>query len=169
MWFCAHQIFLHKIIKQEVAFLLLCRNPTFHSPSGLFLFASSVPYAENPTPALLPTSEKRKLKALVAQSCLTLCEPMDCSPPGSSVRGIIPLGTLEWAAIPFSRGSSPPPPGIKPGSSALQADSSPPEALPSYPVSPSRGLYSVGLMKWGSWVPQGFSETLTNAHTPSTG
>ena len=40
--------------------------------------------------------------------CLTLCEPMDCSPPGSSVRGILQARILEWVAIPFSRGSSQP-------------------------------------------------------------
>ena len=41
----------------------------------------------------------------VAQSCLTLCNPMDCSPPGSSVHGILPARILEWVAISFSRGS----------------------------------------------------------------
>ena len=41
-----------------------------------------------------------------AQSCLTLCDPMDCSPPGSSVHGILQARILEWVAIPFSRGSS---------------------------------------------------------------
>ena len=40
------------------------------------------------------------------QSCLTLCDSMDYSPPGSSVRGILQATTLEWVAIPFSRGSS---------------------------------------------------------------
>ena len=43
---------------------------------------------------------------LVAQSCLTLCDPMDCSPPGSSVHGILQARILEWVAIPFSRVSS---------------------------------------------------------------
>ena len=42
----------------------------------------------------------------IAQSCLTLCNPMDCSPPGSSVHGILQARILEWVAIPFSRGSS---------------------------------------------------------------
>ena len=42
----------------------------------------------------------------VAQSCLTLCNSMDCSPPGSSVHGILQARILEWVAIPFSRGSS---------------------------------------------------------------
>ena len=44
----------------------------------------------------------------VTQSCPTLCNPMDRSPPGSSVRGILQAGILEWVAIPSSRGSSRP-------------------------------------------------------------
>ena len=40
---------------------------------------------------------------LVAQSCLTLCNRMDCSPPGSSAHGIIPVRILKWVAISFSR------------------------------------------------------------------
>ena len=39
----------------------------------------------------------------VAQSCLTLCDPMDCSPPGSSVHGIFHAWILEWVAVSFSR------------------------------------------------------------------
>ena len=42
----------------------------------------------------------------VLQSCSTLCNPIDCSPPGSSVRGILEAGILEWVAMSFSRGSS---------------------------------------------------------------
>ena len=40
------------------------------------------------------------------QSCLTLCNPIDCSLPGSSVHGILQARTLEWVAMPSSRGSS---------------------------------------------------------------
>ena len=40
------------------------------------------------------------------QLCWTLCDPMDCSLPSSSVHGILQAKTLEWVAIPFSRGSS---------------------------------------------------------------
>ena len=40
------------------------------------------------------------------QSCPTLCDPMDCSPPGSSVHGILQARILECVALPFSRGSS---------------------------------------------------------------
>ena len=43
---------------------------------------------------------------MYAPSCPTLCDPMDCSPPGSSVLGILQAGILEWIAISFSRGSS---------------------------------------------------------------
>ena len=46
------------------------------------------------------------MKVKVTQLCPTLCDPMDCSPPGSSVRGILQAKTLEWVVIPFSRGSS---------------------------------------------------------------
>ena len=43
---------------------------------------------------------------LVTQSCLTLWDPTDCSPLGSSVHRILQARILEWVAIPFSRGSS---------------------------------------------------------------
>ena len=48
-----------------------------------------------------------KVKVLVTQ-CLTLCDLLDCSPPGSSVCGILQAGILEWVAMPFSRGCSQP-------------------------------------------------------------
>ena len=44
----------------------------------------------------------------VAQLCPTLCDPMDCSLPGSSIHGIFQARVLEWVAISFSRGSSQP-------------------------------------------------------------
>ena len=54
----------------------------------------------------LPNREVVYLK--VTQSCLTLCDPMDCSLPSSSVHGILQARVLEWVAISFSRGSSRP-------------------------------------------------------------
>ena len=57
------------------------------------------------------------------QSCPTLCDPMDCCRPASSVHGILQAGILEWVAVPSSRGF--PDPGFKPESPALLADSSP--------------------------------------------
>ena len=72
----------------------------------------------------------------MAQLCLALCNPMDCSLPGYSVHRILQARILEWVAISFSRGSSQP--GIKPRSpwvlqepwfpsKKLQADSLPPK------------------------------------------
>ena len=52
----------------------------------------------------LPTIVK---ESEVTQSCPTLCDPVDCSPPGSSVHGILQARILEWVAISFSWGSSP--------------------------------------------------------------
>ena len=46
--------------------------------------------------------------AKLLQSFLTLCDPMDCSPPGSSVHGILQPRILEWVAMPSSRASSQP-------------------------------------------------------------
>ena len=51
---------------------------------------------------------KVKVKVLVTESCLTLCDHIDCSPPGFSVHGIIQARILELVAISFSKESSPP-------------------------------------------------------------
>ena len=48
----------------------------------------------------------RALQVWCAQLCLTLCDPMDCSPPGSSVQRILQGRILEWVAISSSKGSS---------------------------------------------------------------
>ena len=50
----------------------------------------------------------RMLACSVTNSCLTLCDPMDCSPLDSSVHGIHQARILKWVAIPFSRASSHP-------------------------------------------------------------
>ena len=52
--------------------------------------------------------EEKEVKLPVAQSCPTLCNPMDYSLPVSSVHRIFQTRILEWTAIPFSRGPSPP-------------------------------------------------------------
>ena len=72
------------------------------------------------------------MNALVAQLCATLCNPMYCSLPCSSVHGILQARILEWIATPGDL----PNPGIEPRSPALQADS-----LPSKPQgSPVMGV-----------------------------
>ena len=55
-----------------------------------------------------PLKGEVEVKVLVAQSCLTICNPMACILPGSSVHGILQARILEWVAIPFSKGSSQP-------------------------------------------------------------
>ena len=65
--------------------------------------------------------ESEKVKVLVAQSCPTLCSPMDSSPPGSSVLGSLQARILEWVAMPPP--GDPADLGITPRSPTLQADS----------------------------------------------
>ena len=62
-------------------------------------------YSSNTSEVLFCDLRKGK-ESEVAQSCLILFDPMDCSLPGSSVRGIFQAIVLEWIAISFSRGSS---------------------------------------------------------------
>ena len=83
----------------------------------------------------------RELK--VTQSCPTLCYPMDCSLPGSSVHGFSPARILEWVAIPFSWDF--PNPWIKPWYPALQVDS-----LPSEP--PGKPSHIINLPFFDKWL-----------------
>ena len=62
---------------------------------------------------------------LVVMSYLTLRDPIDCSPPGSSVHGI--LQARIWSGLPFSSSADLSNPGIEPTSPALQTDSLPSE------------------------------------------
>ena len=80
---------------------------------------------------------KREFKANIRdvnQSCPTLCDPMDCSLPGSSVHGIFQARVLEWVAISFS--DDLPESEIEPGSPTLEADAllSEPPGKPSITV-----------------------------------
>ena len=52
---------------------------------------------------ITPERIKGKGKGEIAQSCLTLSDPIDCSSPGSAVHGIFQARVLEWGAISFSR------------------------------------------------------------------
>ena len=79
-----------------------------------------------------------KVKVLVTQLDPTLCDPMDCSPPGSSIHGILQAWILEWVAIPLSRDF--PDPEIKPRFPALKADSLPSE---------HQGAHAIWIFKMG--------------------
>ena len=71
---------------------------------------------------------------LAAQSCLTICDPIDCSLPGSSVHGILQARILKWVAIPFSKGSSQ-------ARDRTQVSCTEADSLPTEP--PERSLHSV--------------------------
>ena len=63
----------------------------------------------SPSPFQSPLSSCSPcMRAKSLQSCPTLFDPMDCSPPGSSAHGILQAKILEWVAMPSSRGSSQP-------------------------------------------------------------
>ena len=64
-----------------------------------------------------------KLKLLVAQLCQILSDPMDCSPPGSSIHGI--RQPDYWSGLPFPSPGDLPDQGIEPRSPALQSDTFP--------------------------------------------
>ena len=81
-----------------------------------------------------------KVKVKVAHSCPTLCDPMNCGVPGSSVHGILQARVLEWVAVPFSRGSFDP--AIECTFSTLPVDSLPSEP-PGKPKKTGMGNLSV--------------------------
>jgi len=74
-------------------------------PSGL-VFPGAPPSYEICVVVFGPQQRKRVMLVSVTQSCPTFCNPVDCSPPGSSVHGMLQARIPDWVAIPFSRGSS---------------------------------------------------------------
>ena len=148
VWTCFH--FPQVKNSRVVAYLNLYTRPIW--PSSLCHLTRILWFrGQDITPSgikvwyFLSSSQSRPLKTRrassprseLAQSCLTLCNPVDCSPPGSSVHGILQARMLEWVAISFS--GDLPDPGIKPRSPALQADAltseppgNPPPELPCY-------------------------------------
>ena len=74
----------------------------------LCLYCSFTVMCPNRSVFIFPQLSEGPLLGKSLQSCPTLCNPMDCSLPGSSVYGILQTGILEWVAMLFSRGSSQP-------------------------------------------------------------
>ena len=95
---------------------------------------------------------------LVAQSCPTLCHPVDHSPPGSSVHGSLQARLLEWVAIPFSRGIFPS--RDQTWSPTLEADTLPsePQGKPLYMFN-TLGIYYSANFKVIEWD---FEESVTH-------
>ena len=83
------------------------------------------------------TLQDQKCENEVSQLCLTLCDPMDCSPPGTSIHGISQARILEWVAISFP--GDLPNPGVELGSPTLWADSLPSEP-PGNPLQDQGGM-----------------------------
>ena len=109
-------------------------NVSQNAEWSLWIRKSLPRHPQAPTPTLL-SSPLWKVKVLATQLCLTLCNTMDCSPPSSSVHGILQARILERVAMPSSWGSSRS--EIEPRSPALQAGS-----LPSEPPGKSSSLSS---------------------------
>ena len=65
------------------------------------ILAWEIPWAEEPGATVHGVAKVGHSEVKAAQSCPTLCDPMDCSLPGSSVLGILQARILEWVAIPF--------------------------------------------------------------------
>ena len=93
---------LKRLSSSSILSLLKILFSTSFPPPFSWLFPSTST-KESPSGSSLPVHE-----CLITQWCPTLCNPMDCSPPGSSVHGILRARVLEWAAISSCRGSSPP-------------------------------------------------------------
>ena len=91
-----------------------------------------------------------KCVVLIAQSCPILWNLMGCSPPGSSVCGILQARTLEWIAIPFSRGSSQPRDWT--WVSCMQAESLPSEP-PGKPMKEIRSCQNNIFPQIATWLP----------------
>ena len=105
-------------------------------------------------PSYLPPPQNLAPPVKVVQLCPNLCNPMDCSPPDSSVHGILQVRILKWVAVP-SQGDLPIP-GIKPRSPTLQAD-----FLLSKPPGKPRntGVGSLSLLQ-GIFLTQGLKQGL---------
>ena len=81
------------------------RGPGFDPWSGNWVRNATTEYQRSRKLQLRPGAANWR-ESHIAQSCPTVCDPMDCSPPPSSIHGIFQARVLEWVAIAFSRGSS---------------------------------------------------------------
>ena len=89
-----------------------------------------------------------KSESEVAQSCPTLSDPRDCSPPGSSVHGIFQASVLEWGAIAFSNSNA-----AAAATAAQSLQSCPTLTDPmdcSPPGSSVRGIFQASVLEWAA-------------------
>ena len=86
----------------------------------IYRFTYTLFFASQLTQCFDDASKRKKVKVLLAQSCPTLCDPMDCSTPGSSVHGILQTRILQARELePFPSPGDLPDPGIESRSLAL--------------------------------------------------
>ena len=85
-------------------YLFLPKTIFYQSVVGLHCCVSTVQQSESAIHIYVCVCVCVRACAKSLQSCLTLCDPMVCSPPGSSVHGILQARTLGWAAMPSPRG-----------------------------------------------------------------
>ena len=87
-------------------YVLMRRNSTCKGPEVDVYLENSKNSKEGRMAGVRSKGQGKKSESEVAQLCPTLCNPVDCSPPVSSIHGILLARILEWVAISFSRGSS---------------------------------------------------------------
>ena len=121
--------FTHAIAWIRISFLFMASNTLLH---GYITFC-------------LSTHEK--VKVLVSQLCLTLCDPVDCNPPGSSVHRILQARILE---LPCPPQGDLPTPGTEPRFPALQADSLPSEPPVNLPLPGESSQKRHSVPAWGA-------------------
>ena len=102
------------------------------------------------------------IRCLVTQLCLTLCDPMNCSPPGFSVHGISQANILEWIAISFSRGCSPP--RNQTLFSCIAGRFFTREAACNSPVWCKKNCYILGDLKWNPFISSYFCKSEVWTH-----
>ena len=85
-----------------------CTQKVPLSGSGGNQFIHGIFPSTAPASVHLSACMHQSLQDSLQESCLTLCNPKHCSPPGSSVHGILQARILQWVAMPSSRGSSQP-------------------------------------------------------------
>ena len=110
---CSASHICHALLIQDGCLLLLCiwvHNPWIRTCPLMMTNFSSVLFWHLCVLGLAMRlqSPLRTATTKSLQSCLTLCDPVDCSPPGSSIHGILQARILEWVAMPSPRGSSQP-------------------------------------------------------------
>ena len=96
-----------QLLNSSIWFLFLLPFSFSISISLFLIFSSSCVSSQSYLSLLsISESESHSVVCPTLWVCPTLCDPVDCSPPGSSIHGILQARILEWFAISFSRGSS---------------------------------------------------------------